>query len=184
MSLFGNFFGSSASAPASLPPGWQEITVDDGKKMYINITTKEISSTPPPPPSSATLPPGWKKNTNDYGTYYAGPLTVMGETTTYRQDELPTWKFQPKAFRVSSDWVGLINAKPKLYQNIKTKEITQNYPLAHGDNLQKILADESAKVANESDSWAERMRASGNYRGGLKNKSKRKQRKRKQSKRK
>jgi hypothetical protein len=188
MSFLGNFFGSSALAPAvpaSLPPGWQEITVD-GKKMYVNRTTNEISSTPPPPPSSASLPHGWEQNTNEYGTYYAGPLTVMDETTTYRQDEFPTWEYRPKAVRLSSDWeVFSSNAKTKLYKNKKTNEITQNYPLAHGDDLQKILDDESAKVANESDSLAERMRASsGQYRGGLKNKSKRKQRKRKQRKRK
>jgi hypothetical protein len=180
MSFFSNFFRSSA--PASLPPGWQEITVD-GKKMYMNITTNKISSTPPPPPPSAKLPPDWKKITNHDGTtYYAGPLTVIGETTTYRQDEFPTWEYRPKAFRISSNWkLFSSNAKTNLYQHITTKEITQNYPLAYGDDLETILADESAKVANEPDSWEKSMR---NHRGGLKNKSKRKQRKRKQSKRK
>ena len=189
MSFFRNFFGSSAPAvPASLPPGWQEITVD-GKKMYVNRTTNKILSTPPPPPSSAY---GWEKKTNEYGTYYAGPLTVMGATTTYRQDELPTWKSMPDAIRLSSDWeVFSSNAKTKFhgeplsifYKNKKTNEITQNYPLAHGDDLQKILAVESAAAATKSSSWEEKMRDSG-HGGGLKNKSKRKQRKRKQSKRK
>ena len=186
MSFFGKFFGSSASAPAvpaSLPPGWQEITVD-GKKMYVSRTTNEISSTPPPPPSSATsLPYGWEKKMNEYGTYYAGPLTVTHATTTYRQNELPTWKDLPDTIRLSSDWEVFSSRNAKTYKNKKTNEITQNYPLAHGDDLQKILDDESAKTATESSLWNNKMHDSG-YRGGLKNKSKRKQRKRKQSKRK
>jgi hypothetical protein len=198
MNFFGNFLRPSAPAPApapavpaSLPPGWQQIIVD-GNTMYLNLTTNEISSTPPSSQisSSPALPRGWVEKNENGKIYYAGPL--LEEGITYRQDEFPTWKYRPEAIRLSPKWTVFFSNEstrkiddPKIiiYKNKETNETTKNYPLADGEDLKKILATESAKSAAQSSSWGDRMRDSG-YRGGLKNKSKRKQRKRKQSKRK
>ena len=175
----------SPAVPASLPPGWQQIIVD-GNTMYLNLTTNEILSTPPS--SQISLPRGWVEKNENGKIYYAGPL--LEEGITYRQDEFPTWEHRPEAIRLSPKWTVFINNEitrkidePKIiiYKNKETNETTRNYPLADGEDLQKILAAESAKSAAESSSWEGRMSG---YRGGLKNKSKRKQRKRKQSKRK
>ena len=192
MSFFSNLLRPPAPAvPASLPPGWQQIIVD-GNTMYLNLSTNEILSTPPSSQisSSPALPRGWVEKNENGKIYYAGPLREKG--ITYRQEEFPTWEYRPDAIRLSPKWTVFSNNELTrkiddpitiIYQNIKTKELTRNYPLADGEDLQKILAAENAKSVAESSSWKGRMSDSG-YRGGLKNKSKRKQRKRKQSKRK
>ena len=192
---FLNIFGrptsaaAAASASSAAAAGWQEHTVD-GVRMYLNTTTGESSRTPPATRSSeADLPPGWESKTDVIGNpYYVGPLRLDGETKKYLQHDRPTWRGRPDAIRLSPTWkVFFTNEKTRMYgqpsvvvyENIETHEKTSNFPLASGDDLRKILADERAQAVASSGSWEEKMYNSG-YRGG---KNKRKQSKRKQSKR-
>ena len=180
---------ASASASSAASAGWQEHIVD-GVRMYLNTTTGEISRTPPATRSSESdLPPGWESKTDVIGNpYYVGPLRLDGETKKYLQHDRPTWRGRPDAIRLSPTWkVFFTNEKTRMdgqpsvvvYENIETHEKTSNFPLASGDDLRKILADERAQAVTSSVSWEEKMHNSG-YRGG---KNKRKQSKRKQSKR-
>ena len=182
---------SASSAASAAAAGWQEHTVD-GVRMYLNTTTGESSRTPPATRSSeADLPPGWELKTDVIGNpYYVGPMwdLIEKKNKMYLQHDRPTWRVRPDAIRLSPTWkVFFTNEKTRMYgqpsvvvyENIETHEKTSNFPLASGDDLRKILADERAQAVASSGSWEEKMYNSG-YRGG---KNKRKQSKRKQSKR-
>jgi hypothetical protein len=194
---FLNIFGrptsaaAAASASSAAAAGWQEHTVD-GVRMYLNTTTGESSRTPPATRSSESdLPPGWESKTDVIGNpYYVGPMwdLIEKKNKMYLQHDRPTWRVRPDAIRLSPTWkVFFTNEKTRMYgqpsvvvyENIETHEKTSNFPLASGDDLRKILADERAQAVASSGSWEEKMYNSG-YRGG---KNKRKQSKRKQSKR-
>jgi hypothetical protein len=175
---------SASSASSAASAGWQEHNVD-GVIMYLNTTTGEISMTPPATRSSdADLPPGWVSKPDIKGnTYYVGPIWdfIENKNKMYLQHERPTWRGMPAAIRLSPTWkVFFTNDKSRMhgepsviYENIETHEKTSNFPLASGDDLRKILADESAQASSEP--WY----TSGHHGG----KNKRKQSKRKQRKR-
>ena len=154
--------------------------------MYLNTTTGESSRTPPATRSSeADLPPGWELKTDVIGNpYYVGPIWDLIKKTNkmYLQHDRPTWRGRPDAIRLSPTWkVFFTNEETRMYgqpsvvvyENIETHEKTSNFPLASGDDLRKILADERAQASSEP--WY--------YSGSRGGKNKRKQSKRKQRKR-
>ncbi len=194
MSFFNKFFGrptsAAAAAQSQAPPlaasaasaGWQIHTVD-GVTMYLNPTTGKMSMTPLPTPTAteAVLPHGWKLTDIDGNPYYVGPIYdfIENKNKMYLQRERPTWRGSPSAIRLSPKWEEIFRGKQYggpsvvIYENKKTHEKTQHFPLADGDDLRKILEVEKA----ESYGFTEGQ----NHHGG---KNKRKQSKRKQSKRK
>ena len=174
---------SASSASSAASAGWQEHNVD-GVIMYLNTTTGESSMTPPATRSSdADLPPGWVSKTDiNRNPYYVGPIwdLIENKNKMYLQHERPTWRGMPAAIRLSPTWKVFFEksrmyGEPSMviYENKETHEKTSNFPLASGDDLRKILADESAQAS--SDPWY-----NSGSRGG---KNKRKQSKRKQRKR-